>query len=99
MSENQNIIAERILGCRIDWRSDDTGFLECPGKDLHSTPTYKKDCRIKLNGAPTLFCFHNTCSDVLASLNLELRRAIPSTGLRERPYRPAQPRGPTREQR
>jgi len=97
--ESQNVIAERILGRPIDWKSADTGFLECPGKDLHSTATGKKDCRIKLNGSPTLYCFHNTCSDVLASLNRELRRAMPSGSFRMQIYRPAQPRGPTRGQR
>ena len=90
------IIAERIIG-PVDWVDSFTGFLECPGKDLHSTANGKKDCRININGAPTLYCFHQACGAVLGPLNTALRRAIPSGDARG--YRPLPPKGPTPQEK
>jgi BT4734-like, N-terminal domain len=67
--------ALEMLGA-IDWDSDSHGFLPCPGKHLHSTGEGERDCEIHLDGAPTLHCFHNHCSGILAGLNHELRSRI-----------------------
>lgn len=47
-------IAESIFG-GIDWIDFSTGFARCPGEHLHSHRTGKRDCRVNLDGAPTLF--------------------------------------------
>jgi hypothetical protein len=67
--------AVELLGA-IDWDSISHGFLPCPGKHLHSTGEGERDCEIHLDGAPTLHCFHNHCSGILAGLNHELRSRI-----------------------
>ena len=68
-------IAERILGA-IEWTDDETGFCKCPGEHLHTTPTDAKHCRIKLNGSPTLHCFHGSCAGIRDGVNHELRSQI-----------------------
>jgi hypothetical protein len=67
--------AVELLGA-IDWDSDSHGLLPCPGKHLHSTGDNKRDCEIHLDGSPTLHCFHDHCSGILAGLNHELRSRI-----------------------
>jgi len=65
-------IAVEILG-DIDWKDAETGLCTCPGKHLHNTGNAERDCRIKLDGAPTVFCLHNSCRGIIAGVNRELR--------------------------
>jgi len=74
LSDRQRI-AEELLG-NIDWQSETSGFLLCPGKHLHTTGEGERDCEIHLDGVPTLHCFHNHCTGFLAGLNHELRSRI-----------------------
>jgi Protein of unknown function (DUF3987)/BT4734-like, N-terminal domain len=60
----------------IDWNSDIQGFLACPGGHLHTTGKGPRDCRISLDGTPTLFCFHTSCGGLIDELNHELRLRI-----------------------
>lgn len=87
--DKPTVAAEKIVG-PVDWISSDTGFLECPGKENHSTRNGEKDCRITLDGAPTLHCFHDGCGPVIQSLNAALRRTILSENFsgycRPKPY-------------
>jgi len=75
MEANRQEIAEKLLG-QIDWISSDRGFLKCPGESNHNGKTSKRDCRIIVSGAPTIFCFHTSCSDSVESANMHLRKAI-----------------------
>ena len=68
-------IAEQLLG-EVHWHSDTSGFCRCPGEAHHTTPSGRRDCRVMLDGAPTLHCFHTSCADALASVNYELRASI-----------------------
>lgn len=52
------------------------GFAPCPGRARHTKGDDKRDFRVTLQGAPTGFCFHSSCSDDVAAFNLELRRRI-----------------------
>src|SRR5262249_28960239 len=61
---------------QIDWQSETSGFLICPGKHLHTTANRERDCEINLDGVPTLFCFHNSCRGIIDSVNHELRSRI-----------------------
>ena len=68
-------IAAALLG-KIDWQSEVSGFCGCPGESLHTTKTGKKDCRVSVDGAPTIFCFHATCAAAVAGVNKRLRREL-----------------------
>lgn len=51
-----------------------SGFCLCPGESSHTHKTGKKDCRVSIDGAPTIFCFHSSCTPTVANANRELRR-------------------------
>jgi hypothetical protein len=68
-------IAARLLGT-IDWQSEVSGYCRCPGAALHTSATGRKDCRVNLDGAPTIYCFHASCAPAVADANLALRRAL-----------------------
>jgi hypothetical protein len=68
-------IAESILG-PIQWSSDTDGLCQCPGQHLHTGANGKRDCAVFINGAPTVKCFHESCSGIVAGINHELRSRI-----------------------
>jgi hypothetical protein len=68
-------IATELLGS-IDWQSETSGFVVCTGKHTHTTGDGKRDCQINLDGAPTVYCFHNSCRGILDGINHELRSRI-----------------------
>jgi hypothetical protein len=68
-------IAARILGA-IDWQSEVSGLCRCPGEAMHTTRTSAKDCRVNIDGAPTIFCFHASCAGAVAEANKRLRREL-----------------------
>lgn len=69
------LIAVSIVGT-IDWETEVGGFCRCPGETFHTSVTGKKDCRVSVDGAPTIFCFHAHCAPAVAEANLRLRRAL-----------------------
>lgn len=60
----------------VEWVNGDKGWLPCPGKHLHTGEHGKRDCRITLNGPPTIYCFHTACLGVVEEANYQLRRAL-----------------------
>src|SRR3954471_14276225 len=66
---------EAVLG-PITWLDENTGFVRCPGYKSHSTRSGKKDCKLYLNGAPTLYCVHSSCREFVSQKNDELRRLL-----------------------
>lgn len=68
-------IAAQLLGA-IDWQTEVSGFCRCPGESLHTTNTGKKDCRVNVDGAPTIYCFHASCVEAVAEANKRLRREL-----------------------
>jgi hypothetical protein len=68
-------IAARLLGT-IDWQTEVSGFCRCPGEGLHTTPNRKKDCRVNVDGAPTIYCFHASCKAAVVEANCRLRREL-----------------------
>ncbi len=68
-------VAAGIVGA-VDWQTDVSGFCRCPGESLHTQPTGKKDCRVSVDGAPTIYCFHASCGPAVANANLRLRRLL-----------------------
>jgi hypothetical protein len=71
-------IAASIVGA-VDWQTDVSGFCKCPGESLHTHKTGKKDCRINVDGAPTIYCFHASCGLAVAEANKRLRRELNAT--------------------
>ena len=74
-SSTRSQIAERILGA-IDWTDGATGFCKCPGEHLHTNGNAPKDCRVTLDGVPTVFCLHKSCLAAVETANHDLRSQI-----------------------
>jgi len=68
-------VAERIVG-GVDWHNEVSGFCKCPGEALHTSHNGKKDCRVNVDGAPTIFCFHASCVTAVGEANRRLRREL-----------------------
>ena len=81
MSDPRHIAAS-IVGA-VEWQTDVSGFCKCPGEALHTHPTGNKDCRVNVDGAPTIYCFHASCAPVVAEANQRLRRELVGAGLRD----------------
>ena len=64
-----------LLGA-IEWQNEVTGYCRCPGEALHTSANGKKDCRVNVDAAPTIFCFHASCSVAVAEANRRLRREL-----------------------
>jgi hypothetical protein len=69
------MIAAGIVGA-VDWQTEVSGFCKCPGEAWHTHKTGKKDCRVNVDGAPTIHCFHSSCAAAVAEANRALRRAL-----------------------
>ena len=83
-------VANKIFGNRIDWESEDSGFMECPGSHNHTSPNTPKECRIKIDQGrpPTINCFHNSCKVEIDSANKRLRSAIGQATWTGKPSKP-----------
>jgi hypothetical protein len=68
-------VAEEVLG-QIHWLDESTGYGECPGRQNHTTPDGPKDCRIHVDGTPTVHCLHSSCSSEVADASRRLRDAM-----------------------
>ena len=68
-------IATSLFGA-IDWQTEVHGFCRCPGESLHTSRTGPKDCQVHIDGAPTLHCFHASCTSAVAAANKQLRREL-----------------------
>ena len=67
--------AARLLG-PIQWRTEVAGYCRCPGERLHTHATRTNDCRVSIDGAPTVYCFHASCLAAVAAANHQLRRDL-----------------------
>src|SRR5687767_15621046 len=69
-------IAESIVG-PVEWRDSFARHAErCPGAHLHTHRNGSRDCKVTLDGAPTIYCFHTSCAGVIEETNHRLRSAI-----------------------
>ena len=68
-------IAEAQLGA-IKWEDETKGYCTCPGEHLHSSKSGDRECAVYLDGVATIFCFHDSCEDVVHQANQALREAI-----------------------
>ena len=68
-------MAASIVGA-IEWQSAVSGYCRCPGESLHTHKSGKKDCRVCVDGVPTIFCFHSSCAPAVADANKRLRQGL-----------------------
>ena len=68
-------VAESLLG-EIRWTDEDVGYCQCPGADQHTHKSNRRECRITLDGVPTVFCSHQSCAGAVAETNAKLRSEI-----------------------
>jgi hypothetical protein len=82
-------IANNLFGNRIEWESEDSGFMECPGYHIHTSPNQPRDCRIKIDQGkpPTISCFHNSCRAEIAKANKNLRSTIGKAKWTGKPFK------------
>jgi Protein of unknown function (DUF3631) len=80
--EQMREVADRLFS--IAWDSSEEGFMECPGIKRHTTGNARRDCKVHLAGGkpPTIYCFHNSCSDVIESANRDFRSELGKASLR-----------------
>jgi len=71
----RHTIAETLLG-DIRWEDEHSGFCVCPGKHLHTTGNGDRDCQVKLDNVPTIYCFHSHCRGILEGVNHQLRSLV-----------------------
>lgn len=72
------IAVQRMFG-QVDWQTETHGYVRCPGEALHTSRTGKKDCQIHIDGAPTISCFHASCTGAVQNANKALRRELGQT--------------------
>lgn len=60
----------------IEWEAATSGFCRCPGEGQHTAKTGKKDCRVTLDGVPTIHCFHEHCGGDVEVANRKLRDVL-----------------------
>jgi hypothetical protein len=82
--EEKHKIAEEIVGVPIEWESDVHGYMECPMKELHTTPTKRGHTVVYLDGVPTFFCWHQSCKEWVELANSELRERLDERSPKER---------------
>lgn len=77
MSDDKEIrkVAEKVLG-PIKWDDVNRGRCECPGKVRHTGNNAENDCTVFVDGVPTIYCFHTSCTHEVEAANRELRKAI-----------------------
>lgn len=80
--------AERVLGA-VQWTGDATGFATCPGKEKHTSGDGPRDCRVSVDGAPTISCFHGSCRAEVEAANKSLRSLVGKAEIASRPELPA----------
>jgi hypothetical protein len=74
LSERQRIAID-LLGA-VEWQSETSGVVVCPGKHLHTTGDGERDCMIDFDKVPTVHCFHDHCRGILDGINHELRSRV-----------------------
>jgi hypothetical protein len=77
-AEMRRRIAVDLLG-GIKWTDENFGLCTCPGRDLHQTANGERDCRVYIDGAGWMDCFHESCkkpvAEAISELQVRLRRS------------------------
>lgn len=71
--------AASVVGV-VDWQAEVSEFRRCSGEALHTQQNSRKDCRVSVDGAPTIFCFRASCAAAVAEANQQLCRVRGAPG-------------------
>lgn len=71
----KHAIVYKLFGS-VRWKDDMVGYVECPAKAMHQGKSRARDCKVMLNGAPTIYCLHQSCSEVIRKANYALRKTL-----------------------
>lgn len=74
MSAENLSTRQHIALVLLNGELDMDGYAPCPGAHLYHSRDSPRDLRLVLTGAPTAFCFHDSCTAEVEAFNLELRR-------------------------
>lgn len=77
MIENRRKLVVALLD-DVDWTDDTDAYCTCPGKAQHTNADGPKDCRVRIDGVPTVYCLHSSCLDKVKAINDALRRTVRS---------------------
>jgi hypothetical protein len=55
---------ESLLGQKVRDFNGEFGFIDCPGREKHTSKNGPKDTIIYLNEAPYIHCFHHSCLEI-----------------------------------
>lgn len=67
-------LVETLYGPRIiEWRDEATVYVACVGEHLHTMATGDRDCWLKIDGAPTFKCMHDSCREVVEAEQFKVR--------------------------
>lgn len=75
MSVNRRLKAEALFP-GLEWYDEVTGYCPCPGQHKHTTKAGKRDCQVKVDGTPTVYCVHASCAEEITATNIALRTGI-----------------------
>ena len=77
--EGRKQVVERYLD-DVRWSAGgDFGYCKCPGRALHENPNKSRDALVYINGKTvTLYCVHQSCSEMVAEINRAMRSAVSS---------------------
>ena len=74
---------DAFFGRPLEWEEspdsdDEFAYIECPGKDKHTTANGPRDARIYANNACAIYCFHSGghCDQARAEVSESIRRHI-----------------------
>jgi hypothetical protein len=73
--ELRRALAEQLLG-DVEWTTEAEGYCRCPGANYHTTTKTRRECVVRVDGAPTVICLHTRCAGVVAECNARLRSNI-----------------------
>ena len=97
MSQSRLEIARQNLSAfgvnDLDQHSNGKYYATCPGQRFHTSPNAVSDFVVNLDGAPTAYCFHDSCRPQVDAFNTVLRSSISRAELHgnQTSYAPSQP--------
>jgi len=67
----------------LEWTDEVTAHCPCPGQDKHTGKNGPRDCLVKIDGIPTVYCVHQSCKEEIEAANKALRSGVPGNCLPE----------------
>lgn len=81
-SSLREVAQDIVAPATIDWTSETEGYVPCPGDHQHVIAEEPSECRIWIDGVPTVFCFHDGCELEVRALSNALELGLMKAGHR-----------------